>query len=188
MTENCIDCIEEKTKSTYEIIVVDNGSTDIVSDEYKAKIKYIRSNTNLNFAGGCNLGAKNAKYENLCFLNNDTMPMDNWENSYNLLNDEIGIVGSKLLYPSGLIQHAGIEYIPTRPYEPISMEHRFKNLSDDLPESNLYAICPSVTGACLFIKKVDFDKLNGFDENYTNWLEDNDLCYRVRFDFNKKIL
>jgi len=188
MTENCIDSIMDNTNSEYEIVLVDNGSSDIISDEYKKKVKYIRSDSNLNFAGGCNLGARNVKYDNICFLNNDTLPFKNWENAQSLLGEKVGIVGSKLLYPDGTIQHAGVEYIPLRNGEPISTEHRFRNAPDMTPGSDVDRECPIVTGACLFISKQDFDKVNGFDENYQNWFEDTDICYKVRFDLKKSVL
>jgi hypothetical protein len=188
MTEDCISSVIDVTKSEYEIVLVDNGSTDVISEEYKNKVNYIRSDTNLNFAGGCNLGALNAKYDRLCFLNNDTIPFGDWEKAAELLNNEIGIVGSKLLYPTGLIQHAGMEYIDLRPGEPVSMEHKFRNLPASEPGSKLDAFCPVVTGACLFITKSDFNKVKGFDENFRNWFEDVDLCYKIRFDLNKKVL
>lgn len=188
MTENCINSIIDVTGGEYEIVLVDNGSTDIISDEYKNKVKYVRSDENLNFAGGCNLGAKNAKYDILCFLNNDTIALRGWEKAASCLNDEVGIVGSKLLYPDGNIQHAGIKYIPLRNGEPISLEHRYRNLPDSTPGSKQNAFCPTVTGACLFITKNLFFKVDGFDENYRNWFEDVDLCYKIRINCGKKIL
>jgi len=188
MTENCINSIIETTSIPYEIVLVDNGSTEIISDKHKKLVNYIRSDENILFSRGCNLGAKNSKYDNLCFLNNDTIPFYGWESAVNFLDDNIGIVGSKLLYPDGTIQHAGMEFISARVGEPFSLEHRFKNLPNNNIDANKDAICPAVTGACLFITKKDFNLIGNFDENFKNWFEDVDLCFKVRFQLNKKVL
>lgn len=188
MTENCIDSIVDVTSEPYEIVLVDNGSIDVISEEHKKRVVYVRSETNLNFAGGCNLGASKTTGDKLCFLNNDTVALYDWEKAADLLSNEIGIVGSKLLYPDGTLQHAGMEHIELRPGEPVSFEHRFRGKAGNHTEANVDAICPVVTGACLFITKADFDEVKGFDEEYRNWFEDVDLCFKVRYELNKKIL
>ena len=71
--ENCIKSILEISYSNYEIIIVDNNSTDHSADLVKEqfpKVNLISSHTNLGYAGGCNLGSKHAKGEYLLFLNN----------------------------------------------------------------------------------------------------------------------
>ena len=71
---------------------------------------YIKNKKNLGFVGSCNAGAKKAKGKYLVFLNNDTFVKKNWLNA--LLetfknNKNIGLVGSKLIYPDGRLQEAG---------------------------------------------------------------------------------
>lgn len=190
MTQDCIDNLIKYTACDYEIILVDNGSEDRVGQEYLSKVKYVRSDTNLLFAGGCNLGASLATGDVLCFLNNDIIVSKRWEKQCLevLLSDEtIGITGPKLLYPDHTIQHAGIEIgRKQRPYLPAN--HRYRGQQSTYAPANELREYQAVTGAVLFIRKADFDRAGGFDTKYTNWFEDIDLCFKVRFDLNKKIM
>ena len=65
----------------FEIIVVDNGSTDDSAEKAKENfpsINLLKSEKNLGYSGGCNLGAKDSKGEYIIFLNNDTFHAKNW--------------------------------------------------------------------------------------------------------------
>ncbi|MCG2691742.1 glycosyltransferase family 2 protein [Microgenomates group bacterium] len=75
------DCLASVLKSDFkdfEVIVVDNASTDGSVKGLNRRIRLIKSKTNLFFTGGCNLGAKKAKGEWLVFLNPDTVVEPNW--------------------------------------------------------------------------------------------------------------
>jgi GT2 family glycosyltransferase len=189
MTQNCIDSVIKSTKVPYEIILVDNGSTEEISQEYKDKVKYHKSPTNKMFAGGCNWGAELAAYDNLCFLNNDTIVSEGWDkpNSYLLSNKDIGMVGVKLLYPDNTIQHAGVEVCANSPEGSI-FNHRYRHAPSDYVHANHIREYECVTGAVIFIRKSDFNAVNGFSTDYVNSHEDNDLCYKLKFDLNKKIM
>ena len=193
--EYTIRCLEKIYANTnehfcYEIIVVDNGSTDKtkenltkLSQEIKNLI-YLPNDENLKFAKACNIGAINASGEYLVFLNNDTEPKPGWLTYaiQRLQSDpEIGIVGSKLLYPDNTIQHCGIEFFEheTDAYQFWPL-HRHIRSSADLPEANKSEVVDAVTGACLFISKKLFDEVNGFDESYGMYFEDLDLNFKVR--------
>ena len=180
-TKKCIEAILRNTPSElYEIIVIDNASSDetkMFLSNIENRIKIIYNETNIGFAKACNQGAKLANGEFLVFLNNDTIPVAGWLESmvaYAEKDDEIGVIGSKLLYPDGTIQHAGIELINGVP------DHPFRNAPGDMPEANTMRELDMVTGACLLIKKEIFERCNGFDENYRNGVEDVDLCLKVR--------
>lgn len=193
-TKNCINFIEKNTYHDsdylYEIIVVDNNSTDstneIVNELSKGKeyIRYLKLDNNFGFAYACNYGAKHSKGEYLVFLNNDTEPQKDWL-KYGIdrlkYDESIGIVGIKLLYPDNTIQHCGIDFFenvnPNYLYWPL---HRYLKADNNLDYVNRPEEVVGVTGACLFISKRIFETVNGFDENYGMYFEDLDLCFKVR--------
>src|SRR5262249_42464585 len=88
----------------------------------------------------------------------------------------IVITGSRLLYPNGHVQHAGVAFDDNGP------RHIFVGLPGDSPmvlEQRDYQV---VTGAALAIRASRFRRLGGFDTRYHNTYEDVDLCLRVRQD------
>lgn len=168
-----------------EVIFIDNGSTDGTS-EFLAKTSpaiVIRNEENLGFSKANNQGAARARGDVLIFLNNDTIPAQGWlEPLLDLLSKpEIGIVGSKLIYPDGRIQHAGIivrERIAGKTQLVCDHIHRLSR--HDAPWVNVERDYQAVTGACLAIRRETFRKLGGFDEEFFNGYEDLDLCFRAR--------
>lgn len=191
-TKHCIEKIYANTQPgiEYEIIVVDNNSTDDTRvfmsqlTEYQPSLHYIKLNENYGFAKACNYGAFFAKGKILVFLNNDTEPQQGWlQSAITRLNSDakIGIVGSKLLYPDGTIQHCGIEF-----FENVNRDHQFWPLhrylraNADLAEVNNPEEVTAVTGACLSISKKLFWAVDGFDESYGMYFEDTDLNFKVR--------
>jgi GT2 family glycosyltransferase/ubiquinone/menaquinone biosynthesis C-methylase UbiE len=197
-TQQCLEALYniENGINEFEVIVVDNASTDETSNFLNFALKVfdnlivITSSKNLRFAGACNLGAKNANGKFLVFLNNDTIPTADWLSAgINKLitNQEIGIVGSKLVYPDDTIQHAGIEFVSNiHPEYDLWPVHRYINLSKDDPLTNQAEFVDAVTGACLFISTNLFNAVNGFSEEYEMYFEDSDLCFKVK-SFGKKI-
>lgn len=198
-TQQCLETLFsiENGISEIEVIVVDNASTDETFNflNFALKVydnlKIINVNKNLKFARACNLGSQNANGKFLAFLNNDTIPTTNWLSAgiNQLIVDEgIGIVGSKLVYPDDTIQHAGIEFFPDmHPEYDLWPVHRYLNLSKDDPLVNRAELVDAVTGACLFISAELFNKVNGFSEDYEMYFEDSDLCFKVKSN-GKKIL
>jgi len=184
MTEECIDSIIRNTPVEHEIILTDNGSKDVISEEYKNKVRYVRTENNLMYAGGNNFGAKFAKYDIICLMSNDIIAHTNWYHGASVLkeNENIGVVGCKLLYPDERVQHAGVDYV-----NGYKTDHVYKYENKDDARVNTSRYCPVVTAACIFMRRKDYEQIGGFDENYKNWYEDSDLCLRVRTILNKKI-
>lgn len=126
------------------------------------------------FAENCNAGAVLAETPTIIFLNDDCKPdQDDWIDR--LLepfeDEEIGIVGCRLIYPDGRIQHAGVHFVTD--------EHRFlhgQHYQYDQPSGRT----PAVTGACMAVRTDLFHLLGGFDTHYRNGNEDMDLCLRAR--------
>jgi GT2 family glycosyltransferase len=105
LTEQCLTELARVTSGiSYEVIIVDNNSTDDTAyflNQLSGDIQIIRNSENLGFAKACNQGARAARGRFLVFLNNDTIPLENWLTALVAevtSHPDIGIVGSKLLY------------------------------------------------------------------------------------------
>ncbi|GAB4332177.1 MAG: hypothetical protein Kow0037_09480 [Calditrichia bacterium] len=199
LTRNCLEKIYQTVPEDldFEIVIVDNASTDGTqlllkkAQEFYQNLRVITNLENLGFARACNIGATNAKGKHLLFLNNDTEPGPGWiENLLRTAEEEekVGVVGAKLLYPDGTIQHAGIQILPCESpfmhadygYINFLPDHPFRNEPADLPEANRIKELDMVTAACMLIPAEVFKETNGFDEDYLNGMEDADLCLRIR--------
>lgn len=169
----------------YELTIVDDGSSDDTPSYLRSlggRVRVCRNAISRGFAAACNLGATQAGGEFLVFLNNDTIPHPGWLSA--LLepmraDSSIGVVGSKLLYPDGSIQHAGVVFAPAA-YSPIMPLHIYKGDRGDAPWVNKPREFQAVTAACLLVRRDLFLGLGGFDKAYVNEFEDVDFCFRVR--------
>lgn len=185
-TANCINSILNNLKTEFkiEIIIINNGSTDN-TDQYLKTLPsnfflIINNKKNLGFSKACNQGALKAKGDFLIFLNNDVVAVNGWlTKMMSVYNGNVGIVGSKLLYPNGSIQHAGIVIVSNK-NDPLFALHNYYKKPGNLPEANLLRDYQAVTGACMLIKKELFFDVDCFDENYINGYEDIDLCFKVK--------
>lgn len=182
LTEQCLAELARVTSGiSYEVIVVDNHSTDDTAsflDQLSGDIQIIRNNENLGFAKACNQGARAARGRFFVFLNNDTIPLNNWLTALVaevISHPDVGIVGSKLLYEDDTIQHAGVIFSRDglMPY------HAYRRFHRDHPAVNQRRTFQSVTAACLLIRREIFETVGGFDEGFQNGLEDVDLCLKV---------
>jgi len=181
-TYNCLQSLHENLEgNSFEIIVVDNGSTDGTEKLFKKihNVKYIRNDENLGFVGGCNKGAESAEGEYVVFLNNDTQVFTGWLSALVdtfTIQKNVGLVGSKLIYPDGRLQEAGgIVWNNKNAWN-------YGRLND--PESYKYNYLKDVdycSGASIMLRTEIFRKLNGFDKLYSPaFYEDTDLAFRVR--------
>jgi O-antigen biosynthesis protein len=185
----CLDSILEHTRySNYEIILVDNGSTEASTLAYydslagNDRVQIVSHTQPFNFHTVNNRGAQHASGEVFIFLNNDTEILEpGWLDELVgwALRPEIGVVGTKLLRPDGTIQHAGII---------MGMcghgSHVFEGCSSStygyFGSSDWYRNYQAVTGACMAVRREVFAALNGFDETYIVGYGDIDLCLRAR--------
>lgn len=178
MTQACVASLLAHHVPGVEIILVDNASTDGTAEwcaTLSEPIRVERSDHNINFAGACNLGAELARGALLVFLNNDTVVTDGWLEALTqpLSDERIGVVGARLLYPDGSIQHAGVAYGPDR----IGFHVNAGAASDD-PAVLVPRAMQSVTGACIAVRREWFREVR-FDTEYRNGCEDLELCFRA---------
>jgi GT2 family glycosyltransferase/tetratricopeptide (TPR) repeat protein len=170
------------------ITVMDNGTTD--SESLHAltalrsqNVEVIRCDEPFNWSRLSNLGASRGDGDILLFANDDMVMLTaGWDATLDglLQRPEVGIVGAKLLYPTGAIQHAGV-----------LLGWNGRAIHDGLYEDR-YAPGPggrwqlrrrvsAVTGAFLAIRKTVFDEVGGFDEQrLAIGYSDLDLAFKVR--------
>ncbi|MBC8017590.1 MAG: glycosyltransferase, partial [Verrucomicrobia bacterium] len=183
-------CLETLTASTpqhlYELILIDNGSSDGTSEllaGLPSNVKVIRNQVNRGFSKACNQGAQAASGKYLLFLNNDTEPQPGWlEALLNIADQDpaVAAVGSKLLFPDGTIQHAGVVIADDRvTLDPLVGKHIYSGFPADDPSANVVRGYQAMTAACLLVRRDSFAEVDGFDEEYWNGYEDVDLCFKL---------
>lgn len=174
LLKDCIYSIKRHTNEPYEIIVVDNGSSDGTVDICRQEgINFISLAYNIGFPAACNKGLKIATGDTLLLLNNDVIVTRNWlQNMLNCLNSEtkIGIVGPLTNYASGKQQI-------DMPYT--SLEEMSNQLNE--PDASKWLQVDRIVGLCFLFKRELMDRIGLLDERYSpGHFEDDDYCYRAR--------
>jgi O-antigen biosynthesis protein len=183
VTYDCLNSIQQALpKRSFEIIVVDDCSDDetlLCSLVFAGAVRIVRNVSNLGFVRTCNAGAARAAGKYLFFLNNDTVVKEGWLDELVETFEQVpnvGIVGSKLLFPDGRLQEAGgivwrlgDGWNWGRERDPAEPALCFLRDAD------------WVSGAALMIERTMFRELGGFDELFApGYYEDTDLAFRVR--------
>lgn len=199
---DCIlDCINSIYKycSNFKILIVDNDSSDntvelILKQKYE-NCSVIELKENVGFAVGNNIGLDKVTTEYICYLNPDTILIEDIiEPSIRVLenNKEIGIVGSKLLnkdlslQPStfNFLNHVQI-YIEMLKIGKIFPNFIKENSFPNESKSKKSKIVDWVIGAEMIMRTDDAKKIKGFSTEYYMYAEDLDLCKKMK-DENKK--
>ena len=188
LTKHCLKALYRATNpELFEVILIDNGSTDGTKkyiESLNKNVSIIYNENNMGFARACNQGAKSSKCEYLLFLNNDTEVLQNWLEPLLKIVDrdrEVVAVGSKLLFRDRTIQHAGVLVINDKKLsDPLVARHIYYGQREDLPDANSQRYYQVLTAACLLIRRESFEKVEGFDERYWNGYEDVDLCFKFQ--------
>ncbi|HET9223858.1 MAG TPA: glycosyltransferase family 2 protein [Roseiflexaceae bacterium] len=183
----CLDAVLSQAGAAADLLVVDNGSVDgsaaLVRERYPA-VRLVENARNLGFAAGMNVGMRLLRAaaeppDVVVLLNQDTVVAPNWLRS--ILepfeqDERIGAVGSKIYYPDGrTLQHAGAWIEPGRA---IPRHYGYGEIDRgqyDQPRDVEY-----VTGAALALRMRALDQVGLLDEGYTHFVEDVDLCWRLR--------
>lgn len=168
-----------------EVIVVDNGSREnhvVTYKEIYPKLIFIRSEVNLGFAGGNNLGIKAAKGEFLLFLNNDTEIV---QDTIDVLKEEmnqrpeIGMLSPLILYydQPDIIQYAGfteMNYLTCRNRGIGQMEVDKKQYNLDSRETGY------CHGAAMMCRKSDLESVGLMAEHFFLYYEELDWCEKFK--------
>ena len=184
---NCLQSISGAVnKARAEIIVIDNDSSDpqtlaCFQSLSRQGVKILNAPGPFNFARINNLAAREASGDLLCFLNNDIEAQDDeWldELLSRHVDENVGVVGAKLLWPSGVIQHGGVTLGVN--FSPV---HAFRDRLDGDPGycGLLEAAheCGAVTAACMTTPRRLFLDSGGFDEIFFP-IDFNDVDYCLK--------
>ncbi|TRU23757.1 MAG: glycosyltransferase [Microcystis aeruginosa Ma_SC_T_19800800_S464] len=183
-TFNCLESLSVNLSSdlAYEVIIVNDASTDETLEQLATLVKGIKVLTNAENSGfirSCNYGASQAKGQYLYFLNNDTRILENCLESLLKLivnNPQVGAVGSKLIYANGKQQEAGgIIWNSADGWNYGRLD------SPDEPEYNYVRPVDYCSGASLLVPADLFKQLGGFCQDFIPaYYEDTDLCFAIR--------
>ncbi len=185
---SCLESILNKTEyPNYEIIVVDNLSTENTTFEYyqtivtNPRINILHYDKSFNYSDINNFAALRAKGDYLLFLNNDTEVISGeWLSAMleHSQRNEVGVVGAQLLYHNRTLQHCGVilglVYFAGHPF--------LREYNNHQQGGRPSVICnySAVTGACMMIRKSVFYEVGKFDTDLAITLNDVDLCLKIR--------
>ncbi len=164
-----------------EVIVVDNGSTDVTLElsNVTEGLSIVRSEKPLGYPGACNRGAAAASGDVLVFMNNDIeVDAASFRYGFEQLSNtpDIGAVGGKVLLLNGVLQEAGSIVFLDGSSCGIG-RHEDPNLG----EYNIAREVDYCSGCFLFVRRSNFEVLNGFDEVFSpGYYEEADLCFRLK--------
>ncbi|MGI8827979.1 MAG: glycosyltransferase [Chloroflexota bacterium] len=173
--------LEVGTLIPFEVILVDNGSTD-ETPLLLSRLDNVRIHvheTNLGFGEACNRGASLSRGQHICFLNSDALPNSGFLGEMLRVFarfPEVGAVGGKLVLPSGSVQEAG-----SIVWEDGSCLGYGRGEDPLAPEFAYVREVDFCSGACLLVRADAFRAVGGFDPRYSPaYYEDVDLCMALR--------
>lgn len=188
--DRCVSSIlERSTYENYRITVIENNSADDETFAYyrqlearDGRVRVIEWPHGFNYAKIMNFGAARSDADLLLLLNNDTeviAPDFIEEMAGYLQRPEVGVVGAKLLYYDGLVQHAGMLIGPDG-----TVVHVNQNVPDAqgcyLGRSVRPGSFSSVTGACQMVRRSVFEEVGGYSEEFAVGYNDADFCCKAR--------
>jgi len=191
----CINSILDKsTYDNYEIIVVENNSTENSTFDYYKQISENDKITvvtyekepeeGFNYSKVVNFGESFATGEYILLLNNDVEVITvNWIEELLMYaqREDVACVGAKLYYPNKTIQHAGV-VLKLGAHRTAGHSHYMQHREN---LGYMGRLCytqnvSAVTGACLLVKKSLYDMVNGLEEDFEISLNDVDFCLKLR--------
>lgn len=180
------DPTEEMKKIIYDAMYID----DILFNDHIEPI-YNDDNSG-SFSSNNNAVAKEGKGDYILFLNDDVYPLrDDW--LYNMVNviennDKIGVVGSLLLYPDQkTIQHCGVFFSDKTNNLPYHMFYKqtIDSVSNFISQYRYYQ---AITGACMLVRRKDFEEVGGFNTDFFYSFEDIELCIKIKDRLKKNTI
>ena len=186
LVRRCLDSFFASAPSAiypYEVIVVDDGSSPEIQQNLQEALRayparLITKPNNSGFSATVNRGVAASSGRYICLLNNDvTFIQKNWLDIMmrEVTRAKAGVIGPRLLYPDGRIQHGGIIYVP----EVGGFDHEYRMHPGDLPAALRTREVLGVTGALMLINRQLWDRLGGMDERFFVGMEDIDFSLRT---------
>jgi GT2 family glycosyltransferase len=184
----CLDGLTKRTAhAALEIVVVDTGSRESATFELydrvtrQSNVKIVRFIETFNFSKACNLGVRSSSGDLVLLLNNDIEIIDElwlvrmlqW-----LEVQGVGIVGPKLLYPDGRVNHGGVAIGVGGLASQLFAGDR-EHVESVFGPEGWYRNVSAVTGACLLTTRRLYESLGGLDERFTLNYSDIDFCLRA---------
>ncbi len=203
LLRDAIRSVYEKTQGVrYEIIVVDDASTDGTVEMLRSEfpgVRVIAMEKNVGFSRANNMGAEIAKGKYIFLLNTDTLLVNNALRilvEYLDTHPDVAVCGGCLKFPD-MRNHISYGHFPS--FHQAIVDALFLNdlfPSAQLPNRGAYppasVVDPRevdyVTGAAILIRKELVDRYGLFDERYRAYCEETDFCYRMKHEAKKKIM
>lgn len=183
----CVESIQKSTYRNYEIIIIENNSTEPETFQYyqelsDQQVRVVVWDSGFNYSAINNFGASHAKGDYFILLNNDIEIITaEWieEMLGNCQRPEVGVVGARLYYPDETVQHAGIV---------VGIDGIAANMFPGLPRGRegyfhkaaLQLNYSAVTAACMMVPRNVFEEIHGMEEELAVAFNDVDFCLRVR--------
>jgi len=194
LLRNCLNSIKQSDTSVhYEIIVIDNASSDnsvnMVKKEFRDVI-LVENEENFGFAKAVNAGIKKSEGDLIFLLNSDcelkeSNTLEKVERFF-ARNAMVGILGLQLVFPDGIPQSSGGKFVSVGQL----VKHQilfldspvFHRLNDWLRKKKNAAFyeVDFVSGACLFVKRDVINDIGLFNDNFFMYGEDMEFCYRAK--------
>ena len=196
-TKLCLTSLLDTDYSPWELVVVDNGSSDGTREwlETFAKtaldagvtLKTVLNDSNIGCSTARNAGVDAASGDKIVFMDNDVaLRSANWLNVMSEIleqDNRNAVVGPKIVYPFEPydIQCAGVAISPNG-----RVQFRGRGASRTDPEFSTPLEAQCLISACFMVKRAAFEEANGFDAEFNPVeFEDFDLCYRIRSNGHK---
>lgn len=186
----CLKSLYEKSSyKNFEVIIVENNSTEKETFEYYEKIKQRYENLKVviwtgifNYSAINNFGVNYAKGEYILLLNNDVEIINGSCLEEMLMfaqRKDVGAVGAKLYYSDDTVQHAGV-ILGLGGTAGHAHKHFGRSHSGYMARASIAQNLTACTAACLMMRRDVFDEVGGLDESFEVAFNDVDLCMKIR--------
>lgn len=186
----CLKSLYEKSSyKNFEVIIVENNSTEKETFEYyeaiaqkHGNIKIVKWEGNFNYSAINNFGVNYAKGEFILLLNNDVEIINGSCLEEMLMfaqRKDVGAVGAKLYYSDDTVQHAGV-ILGLGGTAGHAHKHFGRSHPGYMARASIAQNLSACTAACLMMRRDVFDEVGGLDENFEVAFNDVDLCMKIR--------
>lgn len=186
----CLKSLYEKSSyKNFEVIIVENNSTEKETFEYyeaiaqkHGNIKIVKWEGNFNYSAINNFGVNYAKGEFILLLNNDVEIINGSCLEEMLMfaqRKDVGAVGAKLYYSDDTVQHAGV-ILGLGGTAGHAHKHFGRSHPGYMARASIAQNLSACTAACLMMRRDVFDEVGGLDESFEVAFNDVDLCMKIR--------